>query len=73
MASFPVPMTAWDSFCEAVLGDPELQRQLLATPDRRDFVDKAVELASAVGCAVRPADVEEALRARRQAWLERWI
>ena len=60
-------------FAEMVAGDAELRRELLATEGREEFVALVVRRARAAGCDVGPDDVEEGLRARRRAWLERWI
>ncbi|HEV3365533.1 MAG TPA: hypothetical protein VG795_15590 [Acidimicrobiia bacterium] len=60
-------------FRRAVLQDPLLQRDLLAVPDRRDFVAVVVARAVAGGWDVGPGDVEEALRAARRRWRDRWL
>jgi hypothetical protein len=61
------------AFRRAVLRDPVLQRELLAVPDRRDFVAVVVARAGADGWDVARGDVEEALTAARRAWQERWL
>lgn len=60
-------------FRRAVLRDAVLQRELLTVPDRRDFVAEVVARAAARGWDVAPGDVEEALKASRRAWQERWV
>lgn len=69
----PVPGEGLDAFRQAVLDDPELQAQLLATPDRPLFVAAVVERARDRGFDVSPDDVEEALRDARREWTLRWI
>lgn len=61
------------AFSELVVADPRLQDELLATEAHDRFVELVVSRAQAAGCAVRPDDVEEALQARRAAWLARWL
>lgn len=56
-----------------VLADTDLQKTLLAVPDRRQFVARVVEEARARNCDVRPEEVEEALRTNMRAWNQRWI
>lgn len=60
-------------FGRAVPDDPELLRELLAAPDRGRFVALVVERATALGWDVRPDDVEQGLRASREAWNQRWL
>lgn len=69
----PISAKALDGFRRAVLNDPVLQRELLAAPDRRDFVALVVARAAAEGWDVAPGDVDEALRASRRAWQARWL
>ncbi len=56
-----------------VLADPELQRRLIAVPDRRDFVTSVVTLARERGLAVDAGDVEKALSESRRTWYATWI
>lgn len=60
-------------FGDDVVADPQLQADLLATTDRREFAALVVERARARGRDVDLDDVEEGLRSRRRAWQERWI
>jgi hypothetical protein len=60
-------------FRHVVLGDTDLQRELLAAGERRRFVALVVERARGRGWDVGADDVEEGLRESRRAWLERWI
>ena len=68
-----MPAAALARFHEEVLADPDLQRRLLAEPDRRAFVALVVQLAHERGCEVEADDVEEGLLEARRTWLERWI
>lgn len=56
-----------------VLADTELQRRLLAVPDRRDFVASVVGLARDRGLSVDADDVEEAIADSRRRWYAAWI
>jgi hypothetical protein len=59
--------------CCVPSADEAAQRRLLATPERAAFVDAVVALAAERRLAVSPGDVEDALRAARRTWLERWV
>jgi len=56
-----------------VLQNPALQERLRATTDQRSFVDLVVQVGRERGCHFTPEDVEAAMRASRQAWIERWV
>lgn len=60
-------------FHHVVLGDPVLQRELLAAGERGGFVALVVERAQGRGWDVSADDVEEGLREGRRAWRERWV
>ncbi len=62
-----------DRFCELVLENESLHDQLRATADLESFVALAVELGRQHGCAFAPAEIQELLREKRRAWLERWV
>jgi hypothetical protein len=62
-----------DRFCNLVLEDAALQKQLRTTCDWSAFARRVARLAADHGCTVTAAEVEQALRARRREWLERWI
>jgi hypothetical protein len=68
-----VSAEAIDGFRRAVLADPVLQRDLLAVPEPEPFRALVIERARGLGWDVDADDVEEALRAARRAWTERWI
>lgn len=60
-------------FGALVVADPDLQAQLLGA-SRADFVALVVRLARDRGLEVHPAEVEDALVARRRAWYSApWI
>lgn len=61
------------AFCRVVLADVTLQAELLRAPEQEAFRAVVVSQARALGWDVEPDDVEDALRASRQAWNSRWI
>ena len=63
----------WAGFRQAVLMDPALQQDLLVAPEPERFRVLVVERARGLGWDVSPDDVDEALRAGRRTWVERWI
>ncbi len=60
-------------FCQLVLEDATLHAQLRETSNLESFVALAVRLGQENGCVFTPQEVQEALRQKRRAWLERWI
>lgn len=64
---------AFEAFRRAVLADPALQDDLLATEGRREFVTRATERAYALGFEVTSDDVEAALGSARGDWNRRWV
>ena len=69
----PEVVTAFDRFREVVFKEPELQEQLLLTPDRASFVELAVELGRDRGYVFDRDLVESAIRRGREAWNDRWV
>ena len=65
--------TALADFQQQVLHEAALQAPLLAITDRAEFITVAVQLGHANGYTFTAQDVEAAMRANQQAWLERWI
>jgi hypothetical protein len=61
-----------ERFGELVLADPELHEQLRASAPN-DFAALAVRLGAERGCVFTARVVDEAVRERRRAWLERWL
>jgi hypothetical protein len=64
---------ALERFRQLVLDDLALQVELRDITDRELFVARVVQLGAERGCRMAGADVEDALRAGRRAWLERWL
>jgi hypothetical protein len=58
---------------ELVLADPALQRRLLATAGRQEFVARVVALAAERGLDLKNREVDDALTERRREWYSRWI
>ncbi len=69
----PPDASAFERFRAGVLEDPALQDVLCEITDRALFVERVVQLGAERGERFSPGDVEEALRAGRRSWLERWI
>ena len=63
----------FERFREHVLGNSLLQERLREITDRAVFIQSVLELGAECGYEITPEDVEEAMRANRRAWLERWI
>ncbi|GHG75597.1 Nif11-like leader peptide family natural product precursor [Comamonas sp. JC664] len=66
-------LEAFERFRQRVLEDTALQESLRDTPDTATFLARAVALGAEHGCHFTAEDVQEALRAARRAWRERWI
>ncbi|HEV2707624.1 MAG TPA: aspartyl/asparaginyl beta-hydroxylase domain-containing protein [Pyrinomonadaceae bacterium] len=64
---------SFERFRQTVLQDETLQESLRETSDVKTFVTQVVRLGHDLGHHFTAADVEEALRASRRAWLERWL
>ncbi|MGB9179271.1 MAG: Nif11-like leader peptide family natural product precursor [Pyrinomonadaceae bacterium] len=62
-----------ENFQKLVLRDLSLQEKLRDITDREAFIVLTVRLGEEYGCSFRREDVEEALRASRRAWGERWL
>lgn len=63
----------FEQFRQLVLQELLLQKELVEIDERDIFIARVVELAAEKKLEVTNADVEEALRASRRAWLEKWI
>jgi hypothetical protein len=63
----------FDAFRDLVLGDPELQRQLLAVKEAEPFTELAARLAQERGIDLTPTDILWALQDARQSWHERTV
>lgn len=66
-------MESFEQFRQIVLHDVALQERLRAVIDRPSFVELIVRVGGERGCHFTPEDVEAAMRANRQLWIERWI
>lgn len=64
---------ALETFCNLVFEDAALQERLRQVIDKKLFVDLVVGLGEERGFSFNARDVEEALRANRRAWIERWL
>ena len=64
---------ALERFRALVLEDVGLQEELRDIVDRELFVARVQQLGAARGCRIAAGDVEEAIRAGRRGWLERWV
>jgi hypothetical protein len=69
----PAGQSGFGSFRALVLEDPVLQDELREIVDRASFIDCALRLGEQRGHHFSRADVEEAMRTGRHAWLERSI
>jgi len=67
------PAAPFDAFRKIVLAEPLLLEQLRATPDVPSFIALVREMARVHGFQFSVEDVQAALRASQQAWIERWI
>lgn len=69
----PVEPGALQRFRELVLRTPALQQALQAVEDPKQFPERLVALGALNGCRFSVEEVQEATRAARRAWLERWL
>jgi hypothetical protein len=65
--------TGIEKFRVVVLDDFELQSELRGVGDRAEFIRLVTGKANEKGFELTADDVEEAMRAGRRAWIERWI
>jgi hypothetical protein len=63
----------FERFRQLVLRDLSLQERLREIAERPLFIQQVVELSADCGYEITTAEVEEAMRRNRRAWLERWI
>ncbi|MGA9994256.1 MAG: Nif11-like leader peptide family natural product precursor [Pyrinomonadaceae bacterium] len=64
---------SFEQFRHLVFQDRALQKMLKETADIESFKALVVRLGVESGYGFTLEDVEEALRASRRVWLERWI
>lgn len=55
----------------AVAADPSVQERLFAITDAVEFRAEVAKLAEELGCPVAAADLEQTMRRRHRAWIER--
>ncbi len=55
-----------------VLRDLALQRELAPIEDRREFIERVVELGRVNSFEFEKEDVVRAMRDARNSWVERW-
>jgi len=67
------PAAPFDAFRKIVLAEPQLLEQLRATPDLSSFIALVREVAGQHGFQFTVEEVQAALRASQQAWIERWL
>lgn len=68
-----MPPDDFERFRQRVLEDPALQDALRETTDTQAFIALARRLGAERGCHFTAEDVQEAMRAARRAWRERWV
>jgi aspartyl/asparaginyl beta-hydroxylase len=69
----PSSPAALENFCDAVFENIGLQERLKQVNDKELFIDLVVRLGDENGFNFNAQDVDEALRANRRAWIERWV
>jgi len=73
ISATPSSPEALERFCSLVVADTGLQERLRQVADKKLFIDLVVRLGEQRGCSFNADDVTEALRAKRNAWNERWV
>ena len=69
----PNPTQGFAEFHRLVVADAALHAELQNAPTLDAFIALAVTAGAARGCTFAAAEVSEALRAARRAWIERNI
>ena len=69
----PSSPQALERFCDWVFEDVSLQERLREVMDQGLFIDLVLRLGEEHGFSFNAKDVDEALRANRRAWIERWL
>lgn len=67
------PWAAFERFREAVFNSPALADELAACPDLHTLSTRSVELGRSLGWEFDASDVESAMKAGRQAWVQQWM
>lgn len=68
-----MPEEKLSEFRSLIFADAALQKKLREITDRQEFVRLIVEAGNGRGFEFTAEEVEEAMRANRRAWIERWI
>ena len=68
-----MPASGFDAFRQLVLSDAALQEELVGVPDEKSLFDKVLALGQERGYCFSAQDLENAVRANRRGWLERWL
>ena len=68
-----MPPDGFDAFRRLVLSDADLQKELIQPADERSLFDKVLALGRERGYTFSEQDLEDAVRANRRGWLERWL
>ena len=64
---------ALERFRSVVVEDDGLQARLNGFDDFQDFKEAVLQAGSERGFEFTPQELDEAIRAARRSWLERWI
>ena len=67
------PSPELESFRQRILTEPALLGELRRTHDTAEFISASIQAADKMGITLTRAEMEEALRAARGEWIERWI
>ena len=67
------PWAAFQRFRAAVFNAPALADELAACPDLSSLSARSVELGRQLGLEFDASDVESAMKAGRQAWVQQWM
>jgi hypothetical protein len=65
--------SALEQLRQLVVTRPELHNELYAERDRERFVHRVVEVAAAHGLVLSTDEIDDAMRAGRRSWVERWL
>lgn len=68
-----MPSDGFDAFRKLVLSDDSLQEELRSAADERSLFDKVLTLGRQRGYELSEQDLDDAVRANRRSWLERWL
>lgn len=63
----------FEKFRQLVLQDLSLQEKLRDIEDRKVFNHRIIELSRGLGFEISIEEIDEAMRASRRTWAEKWI